>query len=114
VGARGAAWIATYRALSLFDSLGDELNTGLMLARLVHLEVGIPEQRELLAGAADGLLESAANADLLETPQVRRAIAVIEAIDKRDAWYHGTRLSRAQAVSQARAIITQHVSEIPV
>lgn len=113
-GDRSAAWLATYRALSLFDSLGDELNAGLMLARLVQLEVGTPQQRELLAGAADRLLESPGNADLVDTPQVQQAITLIETCSKQDAWYHGAGLSSAQAVSQARAIIAQHVSEMPM
>ncbi len=97
------------QVLLLFDSLGDDLNIALMIAKVVGLlgELAESSKRAVLAGAADGLLAAHAGEELALTPQVAEAQSYTVGL-KRDyphQWHEGSTLARATAVTRARELI---------
>lgn len=102
-------------ALTLFDSLGDDLNVALMISRAVgHLAGMVPDSRRaVLAGAASALVNARSSEDLANTPQVNEAQRLLSGLRRSCSvqWFEGRTLARATAVAMTRELIRSAGSE---
>jgi tetratricopeptide (TPR) repeat protein len=100
----------TMSALEMFDSLGDELDVAVMLARIVDIGrvEGRPDgESATLAGAASAMLDHAVARNLSDAPQVDEALSVIKAYADIEPvnFLVGRSSSRAAAVEAAKRFI---------
>ena len=109
-GNAGAAMEYTQRAIDLFDQLGDELNVGLMIDRLVGTvrEADTGNKLAMIAGAASKMINGRRRDDLSKAPQIEEAAKQIAGLDIEfpSEWIRGMSLSRAEAVDWIRRYIT--------
>jgi hypothetical protein len=109
-GNRSATLEYTQRSLELFDQVGDELDVGLMMARIVRTvrEDGVNSDIALIAGAASRMMIKRQGDDLSKTPTVIEAVRQLADLDRQfpSEWIRGMSLSRAEAVAMTRRYIT--------
>ncbi len=115
-GDQMAALRQTAQALSLFDGLGDALNVGLMMARIVGIlrELGSDSSCVEIAGAAAALIGRHRRDDLSHAPQIDEAMHHIAGLEKSfpSEWSRGQSLSRADAVDLTQDRIARLVHEV--
>jgi tetratricopeptide (TPR) repeat protein len=98
-----AALRQTAQALSVFDELGDVLNVGLMMARIVGIlrELDPNLNCSAIAGAAAAMIGRHRRDDLRQAPQIDEASHHISGFEEAfpQEWLRGQSLSRADAVN---------------
>ena len=101
----GAAVDWGRKALAAFDSIGDELDSALMLARVAGLSIG-DERSGRLAGASLSILSRLRQEELSGAPRVEEALSTIEVLKRTHpvAFDAGRLLTRAEAVALTREI----------
>ena len=101
-----AALRQTAQALSLFDELGDALNVGLMMARIVGIlrELEPDLSCAEIAGAAAVMIGCHRRYDLCQAPQIDEASRHISGFEDSfpREWVRGQSLSRVDAVNLTR------------
>ncbi|UCF98384.1 MAG: tetratricopeptide repeat protein, partial [Spirochaetaceae bacterium] len=101
----------TARALYLFDELGEELNVGLMMARIAATLYKLEPNSSCaqIAGAAATLIGRGRRDELRRAPQIEEASRHISRFENScpAEWLRGQSLSRADAVNLIRERITQ-------
>jgi tetratricopeptide (TPR) repeat protein len=101
-----AALRYTVQALCLFDELGDELNVGLKMARIVGVlhELEPDPSCAVLAGAAAAMIGRNCRDELYRAPQIAEASHFISGFEDtfQVEWLRGQSMSRADAVNWVR------------